>query len=323
MKPFAIELDATGKGRDVDAAAACAHRPEPARFVWVHLDGNAADTVEWLDGHAGVPRPVVLALTAIETRPRCEQIGAGALINLRGPAEDDTLDADDRLVSIRVWVEAGRAISVGFRPLAGLDALRDKMHDGAITDPGDLVSILAVILTKRIDPVIGDLDEAVDACETRLDATSAFETRRRIARARSDAIAYRRFVAPERDALLRMAELDADWLADDDRLHLREAADRFARMAEQLEAVRERAALIHEQLTDLRSEQIESRALLLSIVALIFLPLTFLTGLLGMNVDGIPFAHEPWAFAAVCGLCLAIALAITGWFAWANWLGTR
>ena len=62
-------------------------------------------------------------------------------------------------------------------------------------------------------------------------------------------------------------------------------------MAEDLEAVRERSALIHEQLTDLRSEQIEKRALLLSIVALIFLPLTFLTGLLGMNVDGIPFAH--------------------------------
>ena len=38
------------------------------------------------------------------------------------------------------------------------------------------------------------------------------------------------------------------------------------------------------------------QALIISVVARVSLPLTFLTGLLGMNVDGIPYAHEPWAF---------------------------
>ena len=108
-------------------------------------------------------------------------------------------------------------------------------------------------------------------------------------------------------------------MEENDRLHLREAADRFARMAEELEAVRERSALLHEQLTDLRAEQIEGRTLVLSIVALIFLPLTFLTGLLGMNVDGIPFAHEPWAFGGVVAFCAVIALAVGGYFVKAHW----
>ena len=70
-------------------------------------------------------------------------------------------------------------------------------------------------------------------------------------------------------------------------------------MAEELEAVRERAALLHEQITDLRAEQIDQRALYIAVVAFIFLPLTFITGLLGMNVQGIPYAHEPWAFWGV------------------------
>jgi zinc transporter len=176
-----------------------------------------------------------------------------------------------------------------------------------------------MIITKQVDPVIGELDDLVDECELKLEPSRAFETRRKIAEARSDAIAYRRFVAPQRQALTQLAQLEAPWLEEDDRLHLREAADRFARMAEDLEAVRERSALIHEQLTDLRSEQIEKRALQLSIVALIFLPLTFLTGLLGMNVDGIPDAHKPWAFAAVCAICVAVAIGITAWFALARW----
>lgn len=82
----------------------------------------------------------------------------------------------------------------------------------------------------------------------------------------------------------------------EDRLHLREAADRFARMVEELEAVRERAALLHEQQTDLRAEMVDRRSLAIAVVAFIFPPLTFVTGLLGMNVEGIPFAAIRWAF---------------------------
>jgi zinc transporter len=314
---FAIELKDDGKGHDVDAAEACAYRETPAKFVWIHLDGREQETLGWLQEHAGVPSTVIYALTAMETRPRSEAIEDGALINLRGPAEGEA--EGDKLVSIRAWVEDHRAITVTFRHLGGLDSIRTQMEKGEIKDPGDLISHLAMTITKRLDPIITDLGDEVDACETSIEPANAFETRRKIAAARSDAIVYRRFVAPQREALTHLAQLECDWLEEDDRLHLREAADRFARMTEELEAVRERSALIHEQLTDLRSEQIENRALLLSIVALVFLPLTFLTGLLGMNVEGIPGAHEPWAFAAVCVLCVVIAIAITAWFAIARW----
>jgi zinc transporter len=116
-----------------------------------------------------------------------------------------------------------------------------------------------------------------------------------------------------------MALLELDWIEDDDRIHLREAADRFARMAEELEAVRERSALLHEQITDLRAEMIDRRSLIIAIVAMIFLPLTFVTGLFGMNVDGIPYAHHPLSFWAVTGFSLAVGAGVTIWFAVANW----
>src|SRR3546814_9984640 len=67
-------------------------------------------------------------------------------------------------------------------------------------------------------------------------------------------------------------------------------------MAEELEAVRERSALLHEQLTDLRTEQIDQRSLIVALIALIFLPLTFVTGLFGMNVEGIPIRSDGMAF---------------------------
>lgn len=287
-------------------------------LVWVQIDAREARYQEWLHARSGLPAPVIAALTAVETRPRCEQISAGALINLRGLGETPE-DDPDSLVSIRLWAERGRVISMGYRRLAAMPALRAKVLAGRIRDPGDLVSALAMAITETLDEAIAALGDELDECETTLDAKRAFVMRRAIARTRSEAIQYRRFVVPQRQALERMAALPVDWLEDEDRIHLGEAADRFARMAEELEAIRERAALMHEQLTDLRAEQLETRTLILSIVALVFLPLTFLTGLLGMNVQGIPYAHEPWAFWGVVAVCFVAAAAIAGYFARAHW----
>lgn len=293
-------------------------QPRDGALVWVQIDGREPRYRQWLESHSGLPVPVVSALTAIETRPRCEQIDGGALINLRGLGETPE-DDPDKLVSIRMWAERGRVISIGYRRLAAMPMLRAKMLAGEIRDPGDLISTLAVAITVTLDEEIAALGDELDECETSFDADKAYAMRRAIARTRSEAIEYRRFVVPQRQALERLAALPVAWLEDDDRMHLREAADRFARMAEELEAIRERAALMHEQLTDLRAEQIEARTLTLSIVALVFLPLTFITGLLGMNVEGIPFAHAPWAFWGIVAFCLAAAALIAGYFVRARW----
>lgn len=292
--------------------------PAASGFVWCHLDGRLSEERAWLEAESGLGLGIIAALTAVETRPRAEPIGDGALVNLRGLGASPD-DDPDPLVSIRLWAEKGRVISVGFRTLSALDGVRGQMEAGKIHDPGDLIAALAWAITDILDPVVAAMGDEVDSCEADLDPNRIFAMRRIITRVRSDAIQYRRFVAPQRQALERLAALDAGWLEEDDRLHLRDAADRFARMTEELEAVRERAALLHEQLTDLRAEQIDTRTLIISIVALVFLPLTFLTGLLGMNVAGIPYAHAPWAFWGVVGVCVALAVGITAYFLRAHW----
>jgi zinc transporter len=219
-----------------------------------------------------------------------------------------------------LWVRKGRVNSVTRWPLAATRRVVEELESGKITDPGDLVAAFARAISTELDPEVADLGDQLDDCESALEERQIYQMRSTIAEVRAAAIGYRRFVAPDRDALLTLATLDFDWLAEDDRLHIREAADRFARMAEELEAVRERAALLHEQLSDMRTEQVDQRALYISIVAFIFLPLTFITGLLGMNVEGIPYAHEPWAFWGVVAFCVLIGVVVLGWFAGRHWL---
>lgn len=288
-------------------------------FVWIHIEGTDDEGLALLAGQA-IPDVASNALVATETRPRCDVIDEGALINLRGPAAEK-LDDTDRLVSIRMFIRAGKVNSVTRRPLSATDLVRTQMEHGTISDPGDLVAAFARAISKQLDPQVAALGDALDDCESELDDSRAlYGLRTTIAKIRSEAIAFRRFVAPNRDALETLAELEFEWLSDEDRLHIREAADRFARMTEELEAVRERSALLHEQLTDLRGEQMENRSLVISIVAFIFLPLTFVTGLLGMNVEGIPYAKEGWAFWGVVGFCFLIGALVLGWFMWRHWL---
>lgn len=316
MKQFAYIDDGTGvEVAPIDRAAAA---NGGTRLVWLHLHQGDPETQTFLRDQLHLNDVVVNALTALETRPRCDAIGDGALINLRGLSLHDEPEADD-LVSIRVWTGRGCIVSVARFTMRALPPLCDAFKAGKVKDPGDFVAMLAELITRDLDPDVAELGDDLDECELMLDASRAFSLRRRIAETRARAIEYRRFVAPQRQALERLSTLECDWLEPDDRLRLVEAADRFARMAEELESIRERAALMHEQITDLRAEMIDTRALIISIVALVFLPLTFLTGLLGMNVEGIPFAREPWAFWGVVGVCVAMAVGIAGWFLRQHW----
>lgn len=289
----------------------------PGDLVWIHLTTNNDHAKHWLSGEAELSPYIVEALTAAETRPRCDPVGEGAVINLRGLSADQMV-ASDPLASIRIYAEQGRVFSVTRRHLTALDSVKGQVEIGRILDPGDLIAAMAQEITEELDPVVAELGDTLDDCEEQLSGHGAFDLRRRVNETRSRAIGYRRFLYPQRAALEKLAQLPGDWLREDDRLHLSAAADRAARMAEELEAIRERAALTHETLTDLRSEQIDQRSLIIAVAAMVFLPLTFLTGLFGMNVP-LPFTHSPEAFWWITGSCFAMSAAITAYFIRKHW----
>src|SRR3546814_8225569 len=121
------------------------------------------------------------------------------------------------------------------------------------------VQTCALPITARLDPEVAVLGDLIDYLEGHIGESAVAGARSRIAGVRSRSIDFRRFLQPQRDALERLSLTTAEWVTEEDRLHLREAANRAARMAEELEAVRERSALLHEQTTDPRPEQIDQR----------------------------------------------------------------
>ena len=119
----------------------------------------------------------------------------------------------------------------------------------------------------------------------------------------------RRYLAPQREALMKLQTEKITWLSDNDRLHLRETTDRLIRYTEDLDSVKDRAAVTQEELVNRLSEQMNARMYVLSLVAAVFLPLGFLTGLLGINVGGIPGSENQSAFL-VFMIILAIVVVL-------------
>lgn len=314
MSGFAYVVTRAGV-RETDPASALAVR---RGFVWIHLTSRDDEVQSWLTLSARLDSFVVDALTAIETRPRCDQIDGGAVLNLRGMTSA-AMPGSDPLASIRLYAERDRVISVTRLPLDALDVARRAVEAGKVLDPGDLIAAIAGAITEQLDPRVGDLGDSLDSCEEQLDAREAFELRRKVNEARRTAIGYRRFLTPQRAALEKLVTLPVRWLSDEDRLHIGAAADRAARMAEELESIRERAALIHETLTDLRAELIDQRSLLIAVAAMVFLPLTFITGLFGMNVQGIPYDDHPGSFWVITGFSLLVAAGVTFYFVRRHW----
>ena len=124
-------------------------------FLWLHIDGGDALDAARLGAGGDVPEVAAGALAASETRPRCDRIDEGAILNLRGPGEIDPEDSD-RLVSIRMWITARRVVSLSRRRLGAIAEAVGLMETERIRDAGDLVAAFARAISTELDPDVAD-----------------------------------------------------------------------------------------------------------------------------------------------------------------------
>jgi zinc transporter len=169
-------------------------------------------------------------------------------------------------------------------------------------------------MLSRIGEVVGSLEDAADELEEQVLSAESRELRGRLSALRRQSIALRRFIAPQRDTVGRLNAERVSWLDDTSRARLREAADRIARTIEDLDSARDRAAVTSEELSSRIAEQMNETMYRLSVVAAIFLPLGLLTGLLGINVGGIPGTESALAFPVVTLALVALGLLQWWWF---------
>lgn len=283
------------KGKLLTPAEIEQWQPEQG-LLWLHLDYTSEEAQKWLELESGLEPVIAEALVASETRPRCTPFNAGLLLLLRGVNLNPQADPDD-MVSIRLWIESDRIISTRKRQLQSVQDLISQIRSHkAPLSSGEFVADLTDSLTWRMRETMEGYEETLAELEERVLSGGHDEAKTELANLRRQIITLRRYLAPQRDALTRLHSERFSGLSESERIQVRETTDRLTRYLEDLDAMRERAVVIQEELLSQLSELGNQRIYLLSMITAVFLPMGFLTGLLGINVGGMPGANSTTAF---------------------------
>ena len=315
----ALLLDGSGGASKLGWGELTSWSPEQG-CLWLHFNFEQADVAHWLRNNSNLTKLAAEALLSEETRPRAQGLGNELLLALRGVNLNPGSDPED-MVSIRLWTDGQRVISTYRRPLLSTsDVLeRIEMGDGPLNG-ADLIVALIDRIVRRMSDTVDKLEDDVMALEEQVLADAPGSLRSDLAQLRKQTIAIRRYLAPQREALNRLVMEKLSWLSDANRMQLREISDRLIRHIEDIDAVRERAAVAQEELLSRISEQMNERMYVLSIVAAIFLPLGFFTGLMGINVGGMPGVEDAEAFWVVVAMCVGVMLVLGIVFRWKKWM---
>lgn len=278
-------------------------------FDWVHLHGDDPGTKPILE-HLKLDPFVKEALLAQDTRPRLTLHGDGTILILRGVNLNEGADPED-MVSIRFWISKDIVVGIWLRRAFAVQDFCDALERGQVpNDPAEMITQIAMRLADRAEPVIVKLSDKMEALEENTSGQGYVNSQQGLKALRKTAVALRRYLVPQRDALTTLAIEEFSWKTDRDSSRIREVAERITRLGEELDELGDRAIIAHDHLLSIRAEKMNQTMLLLAGVTAVFLPLGLLTGVLGINVGGIPGTDSPYAFALVCLLVALIGLGL-------------
>ena len=320
-RKFSVALLFDGKGGARELSDdEVANWTEADGLLWVDINQGNKKAQDWLMRDSGIDRQVTSILMAGETRPRSLVEGGGLIIVMRGINMNSGAVPDD-MVAVRIWIEKNRVVTSWRRKVLSISDVRDALDEGkGPKTVGEFLVDLTGRLSVRIESAVENIEQMIEELDGKLSAGDITTVRGQLSIVRRQAAAIRRHLSPQRDALERMARSTTGVLSDKEVFSLREEGDQLTRHIEDLDLARENALVTQEELMNMVALEQNSRMYLLSVVAAIFLPLTFLTGMLGMNVAGLPGLENPNGFLISTGIMVLCGIGLAGYFKWKSWI---
>lgn len=275
-------------------------RPRGEAPIWVHLDIKHSNAKRWLAEHSGIDPMIQEALVAPRVSPRFDQRGGWMLLILKGVNfKPGAIQSD--LVALRIWTDGQRVITCRREPVRATVELQRSLRDGCgPVDPGGIITELADLMIGHMEDLISEQFEETHRIGHLSDNMPAEDLVAELAHLRRVMIRMQHFLGPQRRALARLAASQQSWLSDRNRALAREVVQQCVQYIEGLDAAQKISEITQEEILQRSTEKTERRLFSLTVITAIFLPLSFITGLLGVNLAGIPDAGDPWSFFLLC-----------------------
>lgn len=293
---FAYSFDKVGQAKKLDKTAV-AEELENDGLSWVHLDTESKLTKFWLESEVSyLDHLIIDALLAEETRPRLVEFEKGILIILRSANLNPNSTPED-MVSLRIWIDECRIITVQRRRMGAVFGLAQDIEEGkTIKNSAEfLYNLIYGSINETLSSVYA-LTDKLDVLEDKIFNTHDVQFREQVIKIRGQSSTFKRYMMPQKEVIRKLQLSEQNWINDWARRHFQENHEIITRMIEEANEAYERSQILHEELSNALSERLNRSMYKLSIITSIFMPLTFITGIFGMNIGGLPGLGEPQAF---------------------------
>ena len=290
-----VIFDGKGGAKKISFEDINNYEPEMG-ILWVHFDYSEPQTIDWITNKSNLDPIAIDALLKQETRPRTTILNDSILLALRGINLNPNSDPED-MISIRLFINKNIIISTKKRDLLSVDDILGYLEQGiGPTTTSEFLIELTKRLTVRMEDNIDDIEENVSNLEEISLESNSSELRTLISERKRESISLKKYLNPQKEAMYKLSSEKISWVSEYEKIQLREITHQLTRYLEELDSIKDKLSLIQEEIAYNLSEQLNQRMYVLSIISAIFLPLGFLTGLLGVNVGGIPGAESSMSF---------------------------
>lgn len=277
---------------------------------WIDIDLTQEDDRAWLAKQSGLSGEVVAQLERASTKSFRLLFDQGAVVSF-SVKDANVSDHETVLTNVGIFIGPNQFITIRTGALPLFDRIRHEIADSEVRclkTAKDIFGRLSSGLVDAFEKKIFSLsDEVVGIEEQYFRSGSRFD----FDQARSfrvDAIRTRRSLTTMKYVLsLVRSDTDVFSITGNAQAPLSQAIEMIQVHLDSLDDLLARIDILQTQDDSLLSRGISRSSFNLTIVATVFLPLTFVSGLLGMNVGGIPDTHSPWGFWGITGAMLILS----------------
>lgn len=315
----ALLLDGAGSATSLNQKEISHWQPEQG-ILWLHLDYSENNTQELIANSEDLGAVAGEFLLTEDTRPRVIMIEDALLCSFRGVNCNPDSNPED-MVAVRLWTNGSKIITSIKRNILSINEIIDTLQSGnGPKNSSEFIVDLTKRLAERMEPVLEGMEDELAALEDQIFETGNLSNRYQISEIKRKVVALKRYILPQKEAVSRLYEVSLKWFSQEEKILSREVTNLLQKYIEILDSVRERAMVMHDEIIRNQSEQINNKMYVLSLITAVFLPLSLLTGIFGINVAGIPGTDNEFAFMLFVGCIILIGVGLLFFLRKKRWL---
>ncbi len=304
--------------KTVEECLELANRPGVA---WINVEGlGQPELLAKLGERFSLHTLALEDVLTVPQRPKVEAYGGHFFIILRMIRLTPEIEEEQ----VSLFFGPGFVLTVQER--AGGDVFepvreRIRRNRGRIRTAGAdyLVYSLLDAVVDGIFPVLEAIGERIDASEDEAIGEPGPQIIHRIHALRRDLLALRRTIWPTREVILALQREESQLIAPETRIFLRDCLDHAVESLELVETYRETAAALMEVYLSAQNQRLNEVMKVLTVMATLFIPLTFIASIYGMNFQHMPELGWRYGYPAILGLMAAVAGGLIFYFRSRGW----